>query len=149
MFKGENGYGVKLPPSERLNYAKYLLIGGIILNGLGYKKSFGFGVMPMYLSPAAGAASALYHYVFAQNDYERQKGQEALKRSFQALIPGYLGVKTWTQVLNGDISMEELFFYGKTEKKKTTAQLTRAKYKSPKDRYKKSNYKTLRQRYKK
>ena len=118
MFKGENGYGVKLPASERLNYAKYLLIGGIVLNGLGYKKSFMFGVLPMYWSPAAAAAMAMYQYTFAQSDYDREKALERLKRSYQALIPGYLGVKTWNDVLNGNMSMDELFFYGKTDKKK-------------------------------
>ncbi|MCK4576830.1 hypothetical protein KAU34_10510, partial [candidate division WOR-3 bacterium] len=147
MFKGENGYGVKLPPSERLNYAKYLLIGGIVLNGLGYKKSFLFGVLPMYWSPAAGAAMAVYQYVFAQSDYDKDKATEKLFRVYQALIPGYLGVKTWAAVLNGEMSMDELFFYGKTAKKKTTS-LPSGAYKSPKERYGKNNYKTLRQRYK-
>ena len=145
MFKGENGYGVKLPPLERLNYAKYLLIGGIVLNGLGYKKSFLFGVLPMYWSPAAGAAMAMYQYAFAQSEYDKQKAMERLKRVYQALIPGYLGIKTWAQVLNGEMSMEELFFYGKAEKKKPS--LPSGVYKSPRERYKKSKYKTLRQRY--
>jgi len=147
MFKGENGYGVKLPLLERLGYAKYLLIGGIVLNGLGYKKSFMFGVLPMYWSPAAGAAMAMYQYAFAQSDYDRQKALERLKRVYQALIPGYLGVKTWAAVLNGEMSMDELFFYGKTEKKKTI--VTGGSYKPMKDRFGKSRYKPRSQRYKK
>jgi len=147
LFKGESGYGMKLPPSERFNYLKYLLIGGIVLNGLGYKKSFLFGVLPMYWSPAAGAAMAVYQYAFAQSDYDRQKAMGRLKRVYQALIPGYLGIKTWNDVLNGNISMEELFFYGKTEKKKKSY-ITSGAYKSPTERYKRSGYKTPQQRYK-
>ena len=145
MFKGTNGYGVKLPPSERLNYAKYLLIGGVILSGLGYEKSFGFGVMPMYLAPGAAVSMALYKYTFARNDYEKEKALEQLKRGYQALIPGYLGVKTWAKVLNGDMSMEELFFYTKTEKPKSL--VTTGAYKSAKERYSRTQYKSARERY--
>ena len=116
-FKGETSYGAKLPWSRRVNYLKYLLIGGAILTGMGYKRSFLIGVLPTYLSPAGQVALGLYAYATAKSDWQRQQALRKIQFSWTAFIPGSLAWRDFLAVWNGDKEIKELFFYKQPEKK--------------------------------
>lgn len=113
-FKGHVGYdtNLKLPWSKRINALKYLVVGGFILNKMGYKRSFMLGVLPHYMSPAAQFALGLYNYLTADTDWTRLKGEQAMKYSITAIIPGSLAWRDWSAVWKGDKPLESLFFYG-------------------------------------
>lgn len=116
--KGETGYGQKLPWSYRINFAKYLIIGGAILTALGYRRSFLLGVAPIWLSPAMQVALGFYNYVTATSDWQRQKALRQIKYSWTAFIPGSLAWKDFIAVWNGEKDLKYLFFYKKIEKEK-------------------------------
>jgi hypothetical protein len=79
----------------KINYLKYLILGGLILNALGYDRSFLLGVAPQDGAPTWQLMSGLYMYVTNMGDepYQKKKRAEAMykiKSSALIHIPGYL-----------------------------------------------------------
>lgn len=115
-LKGETGYGTKLPWSRRVNYLKYVIIGGAILTALGFKKSFMIAVLPTTLSPAGQLAIGIYNYTLATSDWQRTMALKQIKNSWTAFIPGSLAWKDFIAVWNGEKNLKDLFFYKTTVK---------------------------------
>lgn len=133
VLKGETGYGQKLPWSYRINFAKYLIIGGAILTALGYRRSFLLGVAPTWLSPAAQVALGFYNYATAKYDWQRNKALKQIHNSWKAFVPGSLAWKDFMAAWNGEKDLKDLFFYKKVvEKKKISPPLKIAIPKSEK-----------------
>jgi len=121
-FKGRPSWsgedGPTLPWSRRVNYLKYVIIGGAILTALGYRKSFMLGVAPVYLSPAGQVALGFYNYVTATEDWKREKALRQIYYSWKAFIPGSLAWRDFLAVWKGEKELNEILFYGKKEEKK-------------------------------
>ena len=120
-FKGRPSWsgedGPTLPWSRRVNYLKYVIIGGAILTALGYRKSFMLGVAPVYLSPAGQVALGMYSYVTADEDWKREKALRQIYYSWKAFIPGSLAWRDFLAVWKGEKELNEILFYGKKEEK--------------------------------
>lgn len=125
-FKGETMYGAKLPWSRRLGALRYLILGGLILNTLGYWRSYLFGVAPNAMAPALQLAISAYVYLTSiasgapDSPWKRKKEAEAKYRFLRALktfIPGYLAYRDIYAVWSGERSLKSLFFYTKWTKK--------------------------------
>lgn len=116
-FTGKTGYGQKIPGSWRANYAKYLLLGGGILQELGYGASFMAGAAPARFAPTATTMLALYGLAIASNDRDEKKSWNQLVYSLQAFIPGGLAIKEIKDLLSGKKDIADYFFYKKKEKK--------------------------------
>lgn len=110
-FKGETTYGAKLPLSYRVNYLKYLILGGAILMSLGYRRSFLIGVLPSYISPPGQLALGLYNYAVANTELQKKRALRQIYLCWTALIPGSLAWEDFVAVWNGEKDLKELFFY--------------------------------------
>jgi len=115
-WSGEDG--PTLPWSRRVNWAKYLIIGGAILTSLGYRKSFLLGVAPTYFSPAIQVAFGFYNYATATEDWQKKRALNQIYYSWKAFIPGSLAWRDFISVWNGEKDLEEILFYGKKEEEK-------------------------------
>jgi len=115
-WSGEDG--PTLPWSRRVNWLKYLVIGGAILTAMGYRRSFLIGVLPTYLSPAGQVALGLYNYATATEDWQKKRALNQIYYSWKAFIPGSLAWRDFLAVWNGEKELEEILFYGKKEKEK-------------------------------
>jgi len=103
---------LKLPPTARLNWIKYVILGGAILTAMGYKRSFMKEVLPHWASPAGQMMVGAYSYIIADSDYERDKAQRTMFYSMRAFAPGTIDYKSWQDVWTGEKPMSSLFFYG-------------------------------------
>jgi len=115
-WSGEGG--PTLPWSRRVNFAKYLIIGGAILTAMGYKRSFMIGVLPGYLSPAGQLGIGFYNYAIADSDWQKKRALNQMYYAWKAFIPGSLAWRDFISVWNGEKELEEILFYGKEEEKK-------------------------------
>ena len=124
-FKGQPGWSdgsVKLDWADRLGYLKYLILGGLILNSLGYYRSFLFGAAPSGLPPAGQLMLGMYKYAIntpADTKWKKWKKAQAERQMFYAIktfIPSYLAFKDFNALMSGDKPLEEYFFYKKTKK---------------------------------
>jgi len=124
-FKGRPSWsgedGPTLPWSRRVNFLKYLVIGGAILTSLGYRRSFLLGVAPTWLSPAGQLALGIYNYATADEDWKREKALRQIYYSWKAFIPGSLAWRDFLAVWKGEKELNEILFYGKKEEKKPEA----------------------------
>ena len=68
--------GPTLPWSRRLGWLRYAVLGGLILNTMGYTRSYMFGAAPTGWPPAMQAADSIYKYVIA-DDEKRRKAAKA------------------------------------------------------------------------
>ena len=118
-WSGEDG--PTLPWSRRVNWLKYLVIGGAVLTAMGYRRSFLIGVLPTYLSPAGQVALGFYNYATATEDWQKKRALKQIYYSWKAFIPGSLAWKDFLAVWNGEKDLEEILFYGKKEEKKPEA----------------------------
>jgi len=121
-LSGETGYGAKLPWSRRIGYLRYLILGGLILNTLGYEKSFLFGAAPTGLPPTATLMLGVYNYVTADEDTtwgKRKKGEAKYQiiNSLKTFIPAYMSVKDIIAVWEGRKDLKSLFFYTKIKER--------------------------------
>ncbi len=121
-FKGRPSWsgedGPTLPWSRRVNYLKYLIIGGAILTSLGYRRSFLLGVLPVYMSPAMQVALGMYNYATATEDWQKKRALKQIYYSWKAFIPGSLAWRDFLAVWKGEKELNEILFYGKKEEKK-------------------------------
>ena len=128
VFKGETGYGGKLPWSRRLGWLRYLVLGGAILNTLGYTGSYLWGAAPTGVPPTAQLAIGLYTYLVTLPNlgetWAKRKNSEAKRQMFYALktfIPGYLAWKDFMGLWSGEKTWKEYFFYTKKAKTEENA----------------------------
>ncbi|MCQ9208877.1 MAG: regulatory protein GemA, partial [Omnitrophica bacterium] len=122
-FTGRTGYDPKLQITlgDRINYLKYLVIAGAILNTLGYERSYLFGTAPTSLPPTAQLALGLYTYAthMGDSDWEKRKRAEAerqIKQAALTFIPGYLSIKDFIALTSGENHWTEYLWYRKSEK---------------------------------
>lgn len=125
-FTGEVGYdpNLKVSRDDRLNYLRYLIIGGAILNTLGYERSFLLGTAPSGLPPPAQLMMGLYDYFtnMGDTDWEKRKRAQAgykIKNSALTFIPGYLAVKDVYTYFKEDKHWTEYLFYKKLDEGET------------------------------
>ena len=120
---------VKLPWSRRLGWFRYLAIGGLVLNTLGYTRSFLFGAAPTMLPPAAQLALASYAYLTSffsgssekWKEWQRQKAKHRFYNALKTFTPGYLAYKDFEAIWSGRKNLKSLFFYTKLKKRKTSS----------------------------
>ncbi len=113
FWNGHVGWdkNLRLPPSMRLNWLKYLVLGGAVLTAMGYKRSFMRDVLPHWASPAGQFAVGAYSYVTAADDRERENSKKAMFYSIQAFAPGLIDYKMYNAVWNGERPITDVFFY--------------------------------------
>jgi len=129
LIKGEPMWSdgtVKLPWSRRLGWFRYLIIGGLVLNTLGYTRSFLFGAAPTALPPAGQLALSSYFYLTSffmagseeWKKWQREKAKKQIHNALLTFIPGYLAYRDYEAIWSGRKNLKSLFFYEKLKKKK-------------------------------
>jgi len=120
VLTGHTGYSSELliPMSQRMNYLKYLAIAGVVLNTLGYERSYMLGVAPTSWPPTAQFVFGLTKYVthLGDSDWDERKRNEAAKDMAYAaktFIPGYLSITDIGALLSGEKDWTEYLFYNK------------------------------------
>ena len=103
-----------------MNYLRYLIIGGLILNTMGYGKSFLWGSVPTGVPPPAQVAFGLFMISthMGDSDYEKNVRREAWDKTVQAaktFIPGYLTAKDLNALFTGENNLAEWLLYRKKE----------------------------------
>ena len=124
---------VTLPWSRRLGWFRYLIIGGTVLNTLGYTRSFLFGAAPTALPPAAQLALASYIYLTSffsaasdkWKEWQRNKAKRQFYNALLTFIPGYLAYRDFEAIWAGRKDLSSLFFYKKIEKREKDKSLFR------------------------
>ena len=119
-LKGETGYGAKIPWSRRIGWLRYLILGGMILNTLGYERSYLWGAAPTGTPPTAQFITGLYTYLTTlddlDDDWGKKKNTQAKKQMYYAMktfVPGYLAWKDFIGLWSGEKSWKDYFFYTK------------------------------------
>ena len=111
--------GPTLPWSRRLGWLRYAVLGGFILNTMGYTRSYMFGAAPTGWPPALQAASSLYQYVIADDEKRRKAAKAKFYNSAKTFIPGYIAYKDYEAWFTGRKDWKSLFFYEKRKKKES------------------------------
>lgn len=109
--------GPTLPWSRRLGWLRYAVIGGLILNTMGYTKSYMFGAAPTGWPPAMQAAASLYRYTIADDEKQRKMAKTRFYNAVKTFIPGYIAYKDFNAIWTGRGDLESLFFYKKKKEK--------------------------------
>lgn len=113
FLKGETADGNKLPLSRRVNYLKYLTLGGFILNTLGYGTSFLFGAAPTATPPMFTLMLSMYHAAVEDDESKRKRAMTLVWSSLKTFIPGYLTAKDWAKFIASKGDWTQLVFYNK------------------------------------
>lgn len=136
FFTGEAGYegGGRLPWSRRIGWGRYMVIGGIILNTLGYTRSYLLGAAPDSFPPIGKLLANMFIWMKAAwtgNKKTRESAERKMLNSIKTFMPGYLAIKDVKAVISGEKGPIHLFFYGKQKeqergrKRKRPARKTR------------------------
>lgn len=108
----------KISAKSRKNFWKYLVLGGVVLNTLGYGKSFVLGTVPTAMPPTMQLALSAIKY-FTTDDStpygrnEKRVALEQMKTAAKTFIPSYLtynDIKKWA---TGESRWQQMFFYNK------------------------------------
>jgi len=111
-FKGETGYGKKVPWSRRAGMARYLVIGGAILNTFGYASSYAFGAAPTGIPPLAQLMLGMYALAFSDNERDVNNAKYRMYNALLTFMPGFMTFKDFKKFYEtGDIW--QLMFYNK------------------------------------
>lgn len=113
FFKGETREGLKLPWSRRIGWARYMIIGGVVLNTLGYTTSYLFGAAPEGAPPLAQVLLNMYKYVITDDERARATAKRKFLYALKTFIPGYLAAKDVSAMLDKDKAWTDLLFYKK------------------------------------
>lgn len=122
---------VTLPWSRRLGWFRYLVLGGLVLNTMGYTRSFLFGAAPTGLPPAAQFALASYIYLVSfftgepeeWQKRDRARAKKSMYNAFLTFIPGYLAYRDYEAIWSGRKDLKSLFFYEKMKKRRVYKKL--------------------------
>lgn len=110
--------GPTLPWSRRLGWLRYIVIGGTILNTMGYTRSFLFGAAPTGWPPAMQFAWNAYLYTVSKDDKQKENAKRRMWGAAKTFIPGYIAYKDFEAVWSGKKDLPSLFFYKKIKKEK-------------------------------
>jgi len=113
FFTGETREGLKLPWSRRVGWGRYMVIGGLVLNTLGYGSSYLFGAAPDALPPLAQLLIGLYQYIVTDDDRTRNQAKWKMLSSIKTFIPGYLAKKDIEAYWENKGDLTKLLFYNK------------------------------------
>lgn len=113
LLKGETRHGRELPWSRRIGWFRYLVIGGLVLNTLGYTKSFLLGAAPESTPPIFQLLLSLYKYIITDNDKVRASSKRKFINALKTFIPGHLAYKDAHAIWTGKSKLHEYFFYAK------------------------------------
>jgi len=111
-FAGKTGYGQEIPWSRRMGYARYLVVGGVILNTLGYGSSYLFGAAPDGWPPFAQALMA-FAGMFSDDEDKRKRSRRKFYKNAKTFIPGFLAYKDVKAAWENQDDLSKLFFYNK------------------------------------
>lgn len=114
LFYGESTRHHGLPWSMRLNYLKWLALGGAILSVMGYKASYLWKSLPHDVAPFGQVMLGLWHYGTADTETEREEGLKEIYGSWKAVIPGFLAYDEFRKFWSGEKPLWQLFFFGTT-----------------------------------
>ncbi|KKN65898.1 hypothetical protein LCGC14_0477150 [marine sediment metagenome] len=112
---GETMSGYPLPWSSRVNWLKYLLLGGAILTSMGYTASYLIKVLPHNESPFAQFAIGLFKYVSATSDWTRAQAKWDMQSSWKAMVPGAMAADEIQKLWTGEMPIWQALFYGREE----------------------------------
>ncbi len=110
--------GPTLPWSRRLGWLRYVIIGGAILNTMGYTKSFLFGAAPTGWPPAMQFSWNAYLYTVSQDEKQKANAEKKMWNAAKTFIPGYIAFKDFEAVWTGRKDLSSLLFYKKLRKVK-------------------------------
>lgn len=107
--------GPTLPWSRRLGWLRYVVFGGMILNTMGYTRSFLFGAAPTGWPPAMQFSWNAYLYTVSQNEQQKATAQKRMAQAAKTFIPGYIAFKDFEAVWTGRKDLSSLLFYKKVK----------------------------------
>lgn len=113
FYTGETRENQELPWSRRIGWGRYLVIGGVVLNTLGYTSSYLFGAAPEAIPPLAQLLINMYKYVITDNERARATAERKFLYALKTFIPGYLAAKDINAMLDKDRKWTDLLFYKK------------------------------------
>ncbi|KKL60940.1 hypothetical protein LCGC14_2200350, partial [marine sediment metagenome] len=105
--------GPTLPWSRRLGWMRYVVIGGAILNTMGYTRSFLFGAAPTGWPPAMQFSWNAYLYTVSQDEKQKASAKKKMWQAGKTFIPGYIAFKDFEAVWSGRKDLSQLLFYKK------------------------------------
>lgn len=108
--------GPTLPWSRRLGWLRYVVFGGMILNTMGYTRSFLFGAAPTGWPPAMQFSWNAYLYTVSQNEQQKATAKKRMAQAAKTFIPGYIAFKDFEAVWTGRKDLSSLLFYKKVKK---------------------------------
>jgi len=113
FFTGETREGLKLPWSRRIGWGRYLVIGGVVLNTLGYGSSYLFGAAPEAMPPLGQLLIGLYRYLVTDDDRTRNQAKWRMLSALKTFIPGYLAHRDIKAYWENKGDLKQLLFYNK------------------------------------
>ncbi len=113
FFTGETREGLKLPWSRRVGWGRYLVIGGVVLNTLGYGASYLFGAAPEAMPPLGQLLIGLYRYLVTDDDRTRNQARYRMLSALKTFVPGYLAHKDIKAYWENKGDLKQLLFYNK------------------------------------
>ena len=113
FFTGKTREGLRLPWSRRIGWGRYMVIGGVVLNTLGYASSFTFGAAPEGIPPLAQLLISAYLYLVSDRDQDKARAKYKFLNALKTFIPGYLAKKDVEALLDSDGDWTKLLFYNK------------------------------------
>ena len=105
--------GPTLPWSRRLGWMRYVVIGGAILNTMGYTRSFLFGAAPTGWPPAMQFSWNAYLYTVSQDEKQKAAAKKKMWQAGKTFIPGYIAFKDFEAIWSGRKDLSQLLFYKK------------------------------------
>lgn len=113
FFTGKTREGLRLPWSRRIGWGRYMVVGGVVLNTLGYAGSFAFGAAPEGIPPLAQLITSLYLYLVSDRDQDKVRAKYKFLNALKTFIPGYLAKKDVEALIDSDGDWTKLLFYNK------------------------------------
>ncbi len=111
LSTGRTGYGQKIPPSRRLGWARYMIIGGAILTTLGYGGSYMRGVTPEDWPPFAKMITNFYKMFASKDARARKSARRLFLLNARTFIPGNLSYRELKNVWTGRKDLKSIFVY--------------------------------------
>ncbi|GAH02719.1 unnamed protein product, partial [marine sediment metagenome] len=97
--------------NDRYKVFLYILLGGAVLDSMGYTRSFGFGVLPGRFAPTANILIGTYKYAAAVNEGQREAALRQMFEGYQMHVPTHLTYEEFKRAFTGDQPWSKVFFY--------------------------------------